>query len=225
MRYLVLLLAFTSITLAQAEQPAAKSKWAKSIEDYGKQLSAMSPQQYRDKKDFEWIVEDYEKEAGQNYDALKGVAQELLPRHKGDFIFEWRLHRLLAQIAAKQGDKDAQAKALDAAIAAYPSEKSGEPSKLSSLQHLYSERALLMAEKDVAAAEEYVTKAFKADKRFVYFFGHTWEQWYQQHDQAARYQPLLKKVQKIYGEKAASDPEHRGLLQRYAKQLASEVKS
>ena len=83
----------------------------------------------------------------------------------------------------------------------------------------------LALDPDAKAAEEYITKAFKADKRFVYFFGHPWEQWYQQHDQAARYQPLLKKVQKIYGEKAASDPEHRGLLQRYAKQLASEVKS
>ena len=28
-------------------------------------------------------------------------------------IYEWRLNRLLAQIAAKQGDKDAQMKALD----------------------------------------------------------------------------------------------------------------
>jgi hypothetical protein len=155
---------------------------------------------------------------------LKSAATELLPKHKADLIYEWRLHRLLAQIAAKQGDKEAQMKALDAAIAAYPPEKSGEPSKLSSLQHLYNERALLTADKDVAAAEEYILKAFKADKRFVYFFGQPWEQWYQQHDQAARYQPLLKKVQKIYGEKAASDPEHRGLLQRYAKQLASEVK-
>ena len=225
MRYLIPLLALASIALGQAEQPATKSKWAKSIEDYGKELAGMSPQQYRDKKDFEWILEEYEKEAGQNYDALKNTVNDLLPRYKANHIYEWRLHRLLAQIAAKQGDKDAQAKALDAAIAAYPPEKSAEPSKLSSLQHLYNERALLTAEKDVAAAEEYVLKAFKVDKRFVYFFGHTWEQWSQQHDQAARYQPLLKKVQKIYGEKAASDPEHRGLLQRYAKQLASEVKS
>jgi hypothetical protein len=56
MRYVIALLALTSVAFAQsAEEPATASKWAKTIEDYGKELSAMSPQQYRDKKDFEWI--------------------------------------------------------------------------------------------------------------------------------------------------------------------------
>ena len=58
----------------------------------------------------------------------------------------------------------------------------------------------------------------------VYFFGHTWQQWYQEHNQAARYQPLMQKVQRAYTEKAAADAEHRALLNRYAKQLASEMK-
>jgi hypothetical protein len=231
MRYLIIvlcaasLLALNSVASAQdAEALAAAGKWTEAIEAYGQELTQMTAPQYRDKKDFEWVLDEFVKTSPKDYEPLKKTATQLLTKHKGSDIYEWRLHRLLADIAQKQADKDTEQKELDLAIAAYPPETSNEPSKLSSLQHLYNRRALLTADKDAKAAEDYLLKAFKTDPRFVYFFGSPWQAWYEQANQPQGYQQLQQRVQKIYGEKAATDPKHRSLLQRYAKLLAAEMK-
>src|SRR5688572_30246023 len=207
MKYIIALVTILALaivasadTLEKAQQLAAESKWAEAIDTYGKSLASMNAAAYRDKKDFDWILEEYEKTAGGDYTAMKKVATDLLAKNKGQELFEWRLNRLLAQIALKQGDADAQAKALDATIASYNAKVEGEPSKHSSLQHLYNERAMLMAEKDPKAAEDYILKSFKADPRFVYFFGHPWEQFYQEKNQPQAYTQLLQRARRIYDE-------------------------
>jgi hypothetical protein len=72
---------------------AAAGKWDEAIETYGKFLGSISPQEYRDKKDFEWVMEEYEKNDAGNLDRLKKAAVDLLAKHKGQEIFDWRLHR------------------------------------------------------------------------------------------------------------------------------------
>jgi len=195
----------------KAQALAAEGKWAEAMESYGDFLKGLSAEQYRDKKDFSWIVEECQKN-GKDLAGLKQAAEEELAKHPKDNLFTWRLHRMLGEMAEKSGDKEALKKELDLAIASYPAKVDGDPSKHSSLQHLYNERALLATEKDVKSGEDYILRAFKEDKRFVYFFGTPWEQALG----AREYAKMMGRVVKVYEEKAASNPVQRSILNRYA---------
>jgi hypothetical protein len=77
----------------------------------------------------------------------------------------------------------------------------------------------------VPAAEQYILKSFKEDKRFVYFFGNTWQRFYEQKNHPQAYQKLMQRVRKLYDEKMASDAEHRALLQRYGESLSRQLEA
>lgn len=211
----------------RAQQLAAAGQWAEAIDAYGTFLSHTAPAAYRDKKDFAWIADAYTKTAPADDAAIRKLVDESLVKHKGQAIYEWRLHRLLADLADRRGDKETEQKELDAAIAAYPPELGPDPSRLSSLQHLYNQRTLLTAEQDAKAAEDYALDAFGKDRRFVYFFTPTWQRWYQQHNQAGGYADLIARVQKAYEQKlsSASTAQQRRLLTQYAAQQRQETEN
>src|SRR5687767_7179820 len=115
MKYIIALVTILALaivasaqTIEKAQELAAAGKWAAAIDAYGKSLASMNVAAYRDKKDFDWILEEYEKKSAGDYTAIKNVATDLVAKHKGQELYEWRLNRLLANIALKQGDKEAQ---------------------------------------------------------------------------------------------------------------------
>ena len=57
------------------------------------------------------MLEKYENQKGdEDYAPLKKAAADSLAQHKDDSIYNWRLHRLLADIAEKSKDNDTLAK-------------------------------------------------------------------------------------------------------------------
>src|SRR5205085_7347883 len=128
---------------------AAAGDWAGAIDSYAQFLGQTSPEEYRDKKDFTWILAEYEKQqSDKNFAPLKQAADAAMTQHKDDAIYTWRLHRLLSAIAEKAKDADTQAKELDQTIAAYPKVAYADHARHSSLQHLYNQRAMLIAQTD-----------------------------------------------------------------------------
>jgi hypothetical protein len=220
------LIAIANIALAQeapadtAQQRAAAGDWVGAFDSYAKFLRETAVEQYRDKKDFGWILEEFEKKHGDgDYAPLKKATETSLDQHKDDPIYTWRLHRLLADIAEKAKDKDALVKELDQTIATYPKKVEGDPSRHSSLQHLYNRRAMLIAETDVDAAETYLLKNFKEDARFVYFFDSPWRELYEKRQTPQRYRDFAKKIVAAYQEKARKSPAQQQMLSKYAAQL------
>jgi len=210
-----------------AQEAAMSGDWSTAIDAYGRELAGIPVGGYRDKKDFAWILSDYENSfAAENrsvdYDPFTKILDQKLKDHPNDDIFTWRLHRALADIAEKTQDVAAEKTELDAAIAAYPRVIEGDPSKLSSLQHLYNQYALLVAQSDVPAAEEYIRSRFKTDAGFVYFFTPPWLDLFQKTKMPDEYQKLTKDIVDLYDLKALQHPAQRRLLLRYKSQLEAE---
>jgi tetratricopeptide (TPR) repeat protein len=210
-----------------AQAVAASGDWSRAIDTYARELADIPVAGYRDKKDFAWIVSEYENSfAVQNkpvdYDPFRKILDQKLKDHPNDAIFTWRLHRALSDIAEKTQDVAAEKAELDAAIAAYPHAIEGDPSKHSSLQHLYNQYALIVAQSDVPAAEDYIRFRFKADARFVYFFTPPWLEFFQKNKMPEEYLKLTKDIVDLYDLKARQHPTQRQLLLRYKSQLEAE---
>src|SRR6266516_2011091 len=93
------LIAFASIALAQpssespddkAQQLAAAGDWAGAFDSYAKFLRETSVEEYRDKKDFGWMLGEFEKQHGdKDFAPLKKAADTALDQHKEDPIYTW----------------------------------------------------------------------------------------------------------------------------------------
>src|SRR5207253_1859529 len=76
----------------KAQQLAVSGDWGGAIDTYAKFLRTLGAEEYRDKKDFAWILGEYEKRNPGDYAAFKKIAANKLEEHKGDALFTWRLH-------------------------------------------------------------------------------------------------------------------------------------
>jgi RNA polymerase sigma factor (sigma-70 family) len=225
------------VTLAEPRQPtgiadvdeatrlADARDYAAAIDRYGAWLASLSVEEYRDKKDFDWLLRTYEKQrAGQpkvDYQELMTVAQQSIDNHPAEAaIFAWRAHRLLADIAEKRNDKAGVVQHLDKAIEAYPRVDYPDPARLSSMQHLYNRRATLIAdEQGIDAAEKYVLDKFETDDRFTYFFAIEWQKVYARRKEPKRFESLADRVIEIYQRKADRDPASAGRFKEFVEEL------
>lgn len=212
-----------------AQSMADAHNWAGAIDAYGEELRGISVEQYRDKKDFGWIIDAYAKASpdgaapgGGMWEPLKKIFQQKITQHADDAIFAWRLHRGLADIAERAGDAAGEKTELEQAIKAYPVVNDSDPARHSSLQHLYNQYGLLLAKDHVADGVDYVSAKFAADERFVYFFTSPWKQLLK--DQPNQYRDLIKKVLASYDDKAKQHPEQGEMLMKYRAELDGEAK-
>jgi hypothetical protein len=213
----------------RAQAAAAAGDWAGAIDAYAEALTQTPVAGYRDKKDFSWIVTEYEKGFAAlnkpvNYEPFKKILNEKLQAHPKDLIYTWRLHRALAGIAETAQDVAAEKSELLAAIAEYPSAVEGDPSKHSSLQHLYNQYAMILAQSDVVGAEDYIRKGFQGDARFVYFFSPPWRNLFQDKKMPGEFTKLMKQVSNLYEAKAIEQPGEQTLLKRYKAELDAEAR-
>ena len=149
-------------------QIAAK-EWSAAVDSYLAFLADLTPGQYRDKKDFGGLLDAYAAANPNDLVGLKTLAADKLEQHKANDLAAWRLHRLLADVAKREGDAAAERER--AAIDAYPKVDYPEPAKHGSIQHLYNRLAVLTAAAEGgAAAQELLLKAFASDERYVAFY-------------------------------------------------------
>jgi tetratricopeptide (TPR) repeat protein len=209
------------------DSAATVGDWSAAIDDYARELSTMPTGMYRDKKDFAWIIARYEDSySAQNkpvdYAPLQAILNQKLQAHPADTLFTWRLHRALADISGKTQDTATQKAELEKAIAAYPQAVYSDPSKLSSLQHMYNDYAMILAQTDVPAAEDYIQSRFKDDARFLYFFTGPWERLFRERGTPDEFLKLIDDFLPLYDQKAQSLPAQKRLLMRYKSQLEAE---
>ncbi len=93
----------------------------------------------------------------------------------GDPDYVWRIFHLMSLMARDDGSTDVKGP-LANAIRAYPMITYTDPSKHSKFQHLVNEMAMWNWDHvGVDAAENYVSRLWKKDRRFAYFFDAPWE--------------------------------------------------
>ncbi len=93
----------------------------------------------------------------------------------GDPDYVWRIFHLMSMMARDDGSTDVKGP-LANAIRAYPMITYTDPSKHSKFQHLVNEMAMWNWDHvGVDAAENYVSRLWKKDRRFAYFFDAPWE--------------------------------------------------
>lgn len=195
--------------------------WSGALNAYADYLGKLTTRDYRDKKTFRWILEEYERQAPQgkpDYETLKAVARAKLPkssREKADPILTWRLHLLLADIARREGKDAEYRQALERAIAAYPDVAYGEPAKQSLLQHLYNEMAFQRAREGIPAAEGYLLDAFLEDPRFDFVYLPPWRKMYEEAGTPELYEAFARRVVETYEKKAERYPAKADVLNHY----------
>ncbi|MDX9971468.1 MAG: hypothetical protein RBU21_00620 [FCB group bacterium] len=223
----------TALAWAQDAPEAAKPKpldtakasvdnadWSAAIDAYTAHLRGLTTRDYRDKKTFSWILEAFEKQAQGNppdYEAFQQIVKGKLPRNreKGDPLLVWRLHALLAEIAARQGNDPEVLKATEVAIDWYPNTTYGDPATQSRLQHLYNDAALLRAKSDPAGGETYLLDEFLRDERFDFVYLKPWQDFYNDNPEA--YQDFARRVLETYDQKIKRYPAKTDLLTHYRK--------
>lgn len=214
-------------TPEEATRLAEAGDYPGAIEQYAAWLATLSVEEYRDKKDFEWLIDTHEKRqparagAKVDYGPLIVAAEKAIEKSPVDpAIVVWRANRLLASIAERRGDKAAIAEYIGKAIDAYPRVDYPDPMRLSSIQHLYNRRAMLIAEaKGIDDAEKFVLESFENDDRFEYFFWIQWQQQYAKHGTPERFADLAKRVVEVYGLKAERDKTNAARYEEAADEL------
>ena len=75
------------------------------------------------------------------------------------------------------------------------------------IQHLYNEVALLRAEEDLEAAEDWLMEKFREDARFEFVFVPVWKQFHEEKEVPDRYPLLLAKIRGAIDTKMKTFPE------------------
>ena len=212
--------------LDAAKACVANADWAGAIDAYANYLRGLTTRDFRDKKTFSWILEEFEKKAqgsAPDYEAFKQVVKAKLPktREKSDSLLAWRLHALLAEIARRQGNADEDAKETGLAIDWYPDTACGEPATQSRIQHLYNDVALARAKADPVAGEGYLLDKLLRDPRFDFAYLPPWQAFYEGKPDA--YQALVRKVIDTYDQKAKRNPAKADMLAHYRKLAEEEL--
>jgi tetratricopeptide (TPR) repeat protein len=209
-------------SIEQAQSLASAGDWSAAIDTYSEYLRGLSAEQYRDKKDFAWILDEYERvrrprgEAG--YREFSEIIQRKLEDRAPGDPDRWRLYRALAGIDEKLRDPRSQREHLQQAIDEYPPDIEGNPAQHSSIQHLYNSVAMLVAATSIEEAEKYLLDSYEQDPRFVCVFLPPWQQLYKERNEAARYDRLIEQVLGAYERKADREPSLRVLLEEYTRQ-------
>lgn len=191
----------------QQELTVAAGDWGAAIDQGIASLRGVGPDNYRDKKDLQHILDAYESAANgsPDYAAFEALVQEKLEQYgDADEIAAWRLYYLLKETAKRAGN-DEWREYLMEAIRTYPAVEYADPSRYSKLQHLWNELGLDIAERDrIEEAEEGFIEAFRKDERWVYPFLQPWEQYYAEHGLQARWPQFKARVEEVMQQKEAA---------------------
>lgn len=208
----------------KAQERAEMGDYAGAMQAYVQELSEVDPSAYRDKKTFNWI-RDIALKRKDTLGTLRAAAESLLKNADRDKeMTDWRTHRFLAGLAQSEGDSATRKKELQLAIETYPAIRYSEPSKFSSLQHLYNEMGdILVEEKGFDAGTAYVLEHFAKDDRFVYVFLPPWEERAKKSGETAKLKALARELEAAYEAKETRVPEVRHQLDEYRRQLKAEA--
>lgn len=210
--------------LDEARAAAESAEWGRALDAYTEHLRGLTTREYRDKKTYVWLLDELEKAAPEGAEVdrepLAEAAEARLSKSgkEADPVTDWRLHHLLAEIAARDGNADEARSHRLEAIKAYPSIVYAEPDKHSRLQHLYNEVARAQAEKDPEAAEKYLLDSFLEDSRFVYVYLPPWRDVYE--DEPEKFEAFRLRVLEAYDAKAEKSPDLADALVHYRRALA-----
>ncbi len=123
----------------------------------------------------------------------------------------WRVHDVLAQMAAYRGDLTSAATRFDEAIDAHPVQETQDPSKHSGFQHLVNRAGLVRVRADGAAkARAWATGLLAKDPRFHVFYPSPW---------ATRLEPkefekLMDDVIKAYERRKKAFPDEKARIEQ-----------
>ena len=178
---------------------------------------------YKDKIDLAKIYEVFCRQTHpakeQKEAALKAVLN-YLPQHKGKDEYEWRIYHLLSAMSEDLGDAQQAAKYLDSALEAYPEVRYSQPSKYSKFHHLVNQRAAqIWRAEGVEKAQSFALNQLTENPKCEYLHVWWWQNMLKEKGETDRLAPLMKEVEKAYGDRIRRFPERRQLYERYRSEV------
>jgi hypothetical protein len=166
---------------------------------------------YADKGSFNDVWDRWKELATPNGEALEAATKTATAWAKSnaaDPCVGWRAHALLAHLAEERKDFGAAIAEMDAALAAYPATKYGDPLRQSAYHHLANDRAMELWQRDgYEAAVAWIASRVASDPLMRAFFAGLWIQ--RLENDAPKREALRQALKPAFQARAERFPEER----------------